>query len=118
MKHLHAMAFEMRDAVESGDLDDLGRMLQPRTRTRAHEPHIADGTPIEQLFGLARRAGALGGKICGAGGGGYLLLYCRAERQAEVRAALEAHGAQFADFAFRASGVEATKGSRTWRPVP
>ena len=47
-----------------------------------------------------RRAGALGGKACGAGGGGYLLLACSPKRQPRVRSALEAQGGAFADFAF------------------
>jgi D-glycero-alpha-D-manno-heptose-7-phosphate kinase len=119
MKHLHEMAYEMRDAIESGDLDDLGRMLRAAYENKKlMNPHIADGTPIEGLFRVARDAGALGGKICGAGGGGYLLLYCLPESRAEVRAALQARGGQFADFAFRSAGVEASDGRRTWRPVP
>jgi D-glycero-alpha-D-manno-heptose-7-phosphate kinase len=118
MKHLHEMAYEMRDAIEGGDLDDLGAMLQMAYESKKlMNPHIAEGTPIEHLFQVARDAGALGGKICGAGGGGYLLLYCRSERRARVREALEAHGGQFADFAFQASGVEAVAGPRVWRPT-
>ena len=80
-------------------------------------PHIAEGTPIERLFEVAREAGALGGKICGAGGGGYLLLYCRPELQPRVRAALEGLGGQLARFSFDASGVQANIGGRTWRPA-
>jgi len=66
---------------------------------------------------VARAAGAAGGKICGAGGGGYLLLACSPERRTEVRAALEAHRGAFADFAFSPSGVEARVGDRVWRPT-
>ena len=60
---------------------------------------------------------AAGGKICGAGGGGYLLLACGPERQAAVREALEGVGGQFAAFAFRSHGVEARSGERVWRPL-
>ena len=119
MKHLHEMAFEMRDAVEAGDLDGLGAMLhQAYENKKLMNPHIAEGTPIEALFEVARRAGAAGGKICGAGGGGYLLLACAPERQPEVRAALEAHGGTFSDFAFSPLGVQAHVGDRVWRPRP
>jgi D-glycero-alpha-D-manno-heptose-7-phosphate kinase len=118
MKHLHEMAYEMRDAVEAADLDALGSLLhQAYENKKRMNPHIADGTPIEALFEVARRAGAAGGKICGAGGGGYLLLACAPERQPEVRAALEAHGAAFADFGFSAQGVQARAGGRIWRPL-
>ncbi len=117
MKHLHEMAYEMRDAIERGALEELGPMLQAAYENKKRmNPHIADGTPIEALFGVARRAGAAGGKICGAGGGGYLLLACAPERRAAVRAALEAHGGRFTDFAFTRAGVRARLGNRRWRP--
>jgi D-glycero-alpha-D-manno-heptose-7-phosphate kinase len=43
---------------------------------------------IDDLYEVARQAGALGGKITGAGGGGYLLLYCPRDKQDRVRTAL------------------------------
>jgi hypothetical protein len=45
-----------------------------------------------------------------------MLLACRPDRQPAVRTALEALGGQFAEFAFRAHGVEAHAGGRVWRP--
>ncbi len=117
MKQLHEMAYDMRDAIEAGDVDALGAMLHEAYESKKRmNPHIAEGTPIERLFGVAREAGAVGGKICGAGGGGYLLLYCKSDRQQGVRAALEAHGGQLADFAFNPSGVAARVGNAVWRP--
>ena len=80
-------------------------------------PQIAEGTAIEHLLSVARAEGASGGKVCGAGGGGYLLLACRPERQGDVRVALERVGGQFAEFAFRSHGVEARSGNRVWRPA-
>ena len=118
MKQLHEMAFEMRDAVERGEFDALGRLLQEAYEAKKRmNPHIAEGTPIERLFEVAHEAGALGGKICGAGGGGYLLLACRPEHQPAVRSALEGLGGQLARFSFDRSGVQATVGGRTWRPA-
>jgi len=117
MKQLHEMAYEMRGALESGDLGLLGVLLREAYESkRRMNPRIADGTPVERLLEVARAAGAAGGKICGAGGGGYLLLACEPSRQPAVRTALESLGGQFADFAFRAHGVEARAGDRVWRP--
>ncbi len=119
MKHLHEMAYELRDVVESGDLDDLGPLLhEAYLNKRLMNPYITEGTPIEGLLAVAREAGADGGKICGAGGGGYLLLACRPERRAEVASALEAHGGRVTDVRFSQEGVVARVGTRTWRPSP
>ncbi len=117
MKHLHTMAYEMRDEIEQGNLDRLGPLLHEAFESKKlMNPRITDGTPIEQLFDVAQSAGASGGKICGAGGGGYLLLACRPDMQPTVRGELERLGGQFAEFAFRHHGAEARSGDRVWRP--
>lgn len=117
MKQLHEMAYEMRDAVAWGNIDALGEMLHVAYESKKRmNPHIAEGTPIHELFEAARRRGAAGGKICGAGGGGYLLVCCKPELQPGVRRELEALGAQFADFAFHPGGAEARVGDARWRP--
>jgi len=119
MKQLHHMAFEMRDAVVAGDIRALGAMLREAYESKKRmNPHIAEGTSIERLLDLAQSAGALGGKICGAGGGGFVLVACEPSRQAGVRDALQAQGGHVTDFAFRQQGVEARLGDgRIWRPA-
>ncbi len=118
MKQLQAMAYEMRDAVESGDVGGLGAMLREAYESKKRmNPHIAEDTPIEALFAAARAAGAEGGKICGAGGGGYLLLYCEPEHQGAVRDSLRAMGAQFAHWGFQSTGVEAWIATERWIPA-
>jgi len=117
MKQLHSMAYEMRYEIEAGNLERLGALLREAFESKKlMNPHVSEGTPVERLLAVASDAGASGGKICGAGGGGYLLLACRPDRQPAVRTALEALGGQFTEFAFRDHGVEAHAGRRVWRP--
>jgi D-glycero-alpha-D-manno-heptose-7-phosphate kinase len=117
MKQLQALAYDMRDALEHGDLAAIGPMLQQAYENKKRmNPHITDGTPIERLFAAARDAGAGGGKICGAGGGGYLLLACAPGRHAGVRDALERLGGRVVPFAFEPGGVRAYTSARPWEP--
>jgi D-glycero-alpha-D-manno-heptose-7-phosphate kinase len=118
LKQLHQMAYAMRDAIEAGELDELGLMLHDAfVAKKLMNPHIAEDTPIESMLTLAQAAGATGGKICGAGGGGYLLLYCRPAAQSAVRTELERMGARFAPFRFTSTGARAERGGTTWIPT-
>jgi D-glycero-alpha-D-manno-heptose-7-phosphate kinase len=108
----------MRDALEAGDPDTVGGMLRSAFEAKKlMNPHIAEDTPIEAMLGAAQDAGAAGAKICGAGGGGYLLVYARPEAQPRVRRALEALGGQLAPLRLWADGVRAYRGEATWAPT-
>jgi len=75
------LALELVPSLERGDFDVLGDLLHRNWELkRKLAAGISDG-PIDEMYALARTHGALGGKICGAGGGGFLLVYCPLERQ-------------------------------------
>jgi D-glycero-alpha-D-manno-heptose-7-phosphate kinase len=117
MKRLQEMAFAMRHAVERGDVEALGSLLDEAFLAKKQmNPYITEHTQIEQMLGTARTAGAIGGKICGAGGGGYLLLAAPPSAHGAIRAALERSGGQFAAFAFSPDGVRARRGRDVWAP--
>ena len=61
------------------------------------------------MYAEARKAGALGGKMTGAGGGGYMLFYCLFENRHKVAAALRKMGAIPTEFAFDAKGLQTWK---------
>jgi D-glycero-alpha-D-manno-heptose-7-phosphate kinase len=71
-----------------GDLAEFGELLAESWRLkRALAENVSTGY-IDDIYDTARKAGAIGGKLLGAGGGGFLLLFVRPEDQARVRAAL------------------------------
>ncbi len=82
------LAYEMRDLLIAGDLDAFGAALDRGWQMKRGVSAMISNATIDQLYERARGAGALGGKIAGAGGGGFLLLYCPRAAQAAVRAAL------------------------------
>jgi len=88
LSEMKRLAFEARDCLQNGALDDFGEILHQGWEYKKKLTDIVSTTEIDNYYTLARQAGAIGGKICGAGGGGFLLLYCRPEKQEEVRRSL------------------------------
>ena len=75
---------ELRSCLNKDELDKFGELLHRNwVEKRKLASGITDDT-IDMYYEKALSAGALGGKICGAGGGGFLLLYCPQEKQDSV----------------------------------
>ncbi len=108
---LRQLAYDMKDALLKGRLGDFAAMLDSAWASKLKvNPDITD-SGIDDMYREARRRGALGGKLLGAGGGGYLLLFCEGGRKRSVREALEGMGGQFADFSFTQEGVQTWESS-------
>ena len=105
LTRIKAAAQACRGCLERGDLDGIGEVLHEGWQ---HKRLMAAGVTnprIDELYEAARAQGALGGKIAGAGGGGFLLLYCREPQQDGLTEALEERGLQRMDFCFEPQGV-------------
>lgn len=77
-----------KDLLVHGQLDDFGRLLHEAWQLKRNLAGGISNPDIDTMYGKAVTAGALGGKVAGAGGGGFLLLYVPPESQEEVRHAL------------------------------
>jgi D-glycero-alpha-D-manno-heptose-7-phosphate kinase len=85
MKH---MALVARDELLAGNLDAIGELLHESWALKKKLASRISNSTIDEIYQAAREAGAVGGKISGAGGGGFLLLYCPREKQERLRSAL------------------------------
>ena len=85
------------------DLSEFGRMLDHTWKLKRGITSKISTDSIDELYRSAVNAGALGGKLLGAGGGGFLLFYVEKERQKEVRKALE--NLLYVPFAFENGGT-------------
>ncbi len=103
---LKRVAVDMKDALLAGALDDFARLMDENWRLQKELHPSVTNQEIDRLFELARHEGAIGGKACGAGGGGCLIFYCSFDAQHRVRKTLEKAGAQIIDFQFAPRGLE------------
>jgi len=82
------LAGQLRTSLLRGDIDDTGAILDENWQLKKRLSRRISEDYIDTWYEKAKRHGALGGKLLGAGGGGFLLLYCPIERQGRLRAAL------------------------------
>ena len=86
---LKEMAHVARQDVAGGKVDTIGELLHESWQMKKQLASNVSNGVIDEMYTRAREAGAIGGKITGAGGGGFLLLYCPYEKQETVRDALD-----------------------------
>ena len=107
MHAIHGLVYEMKRALLTWRLDDFASMLhQGFVEKKRMNPWITEGTKADELYELARANGALGGKLLGAGGSGYLLLYCPVSQQLAMREKLEKAGGRCERVIFEPLGLK------------
>jgi len=95
LKELNAMKEMVEEAIKILDgkiegLDDFGRLMHETWRLKKGLSSKISNSQIDQIYETAIKAGALGGKICGAGGGGFILFFVPPEKHQKVKEALKA----------------------------
>lgn len=92
---------QMKYVLENNDLSDFGNILNEGWRRKRELAGGISNSEIDELYNVALNNGALGGKLLGAGGGGFLLFYCPKDRQEKLEKTL---GLDRFDFAFEHDG--------------
>ena len=95
----------MQYCLEHGDLDEFARLLHYSWQEKRRLAQGLSTNSIDEYYNLALAHGASAGKITGAGGGGFLLLYCHEQSQESVTRALENRGLKRMSFRFDQSGA-------------
>jgi len=90
LKKMKDQSYQVLDALEKGNISFLGEALDYGWELKKKLAGGITNPEIDQMYNKAKEAGAIGGKITGAGGGGFLLLFVPPEKQASVREALSA----------------------------
>ena len=106
LERIGSVTNDMKNALLTDDLDSFGELLDESWN---YKKKLAPGITtdhIDKLYDTAKNNGAVGGKIMGAGGGGFLLFYCQFDKKHKVAEELEKHGAQIAEFDFELRGLQ------------
>lgn len=99
------IAYRMCDVLSLGDISKFGRLLHDSWEyKKTLSPEISN-SDIDKYYATALKNGAIGGKITGAGGGGFLLICCDKKHQANVRDSLTNEDLQELNFNFEDDGV-------------
>ena len=99
------IAGAMRDALERGAWSDVGRQIAEEWENRKGLAPGVTTPEIDAILAAARDAGAFGGKVCGAGGGGCLFCLGEPERVPAIRKAIAANGGRLLDFTIETEGL-------------
>ena len=105
MHHIKKGAFAMKEAILKGQLDDIGNLLHEGWQSKKQMAEGVSNERIDHLYQTAMEAGATGGKISGAGGGGYLMFYCPGNTRFQVIRALSGENIEVQRFNFTPQGL-------------
>ena len=89
LRKMCALAEEMKLALEHNNLSSFGRLLNDGWELKRTLSSGISNPAIDKAYETAMKNGALGGKLLGAGGGGFLLFYCKPDKQEQLRVALK-----------------------------
>ena len=106
LHHTKELGYRIREALEQGEPERFGLLLDEHWRNKKRRSERISHPSIDRWYDMAREHGALGGKVVGAGGGGFLMLYCTSAAKPAVRRALAAEGLREMPFNFDADGAK------------
>jgi D-glycero-alpha-D-manno-heptose-7-phosphate kinase len=105
MHQLKEQARMMKEALLKGKVDDIGYILDYGFRFKKQMAKGISNSKMDELYETALKAGATGGKISGAGGGGFMMFYCPGNTNYKVKEALSPYEGNFRSYHFTDHGL-------------
>jgi len=105
MHHLKDQARMMKEALLQGKLDEIGQILDYGFEQKRNMAANISNSNIEELYAAAKASGAMGGKISGAGGGGFMIFYCPGNTRYAVIKTLNSFGGIVRNYSFTKYGL-------------
>lgn len=111
MHALKEQAVQLKEALLTGRLNRIGEILDFGWKSKKNMAKGITNPMIDEIYEAARKAGASGGKVSGAGGGGHMFLYCPGISRYDVQKALAGFGGEFRQLRFVEHGLQAWRAS-------
>ncbi len=105
MHQLKEQARMMKEALLKGRLNEFGEILDFGFQQKRRMAHNISNSRIEEIYEAAKKAGATGGKISGAGGGGFMIFYCPGNTHHNVVEKLKEFGGEIKNYTFTKYGL-------------
>jgi len=105
MHQLKEQARQMKEALLKGKIHELGEILDFGFQQKRQMAEGISNPLIEEIYETAKKAGATGGKISGAGGGGFMIFYCPVNTKYNVIKSLEKFGGRYRRYKFTEHGL-------------
>ncbi len=99
------IAVRIKEAILKSDLDRVGEIMHEGWQYKKQLAQGVSNSQIDAIYNAVRKAGALGGKISGAGGGGFMFFYCPGNTRFQVIETLRTFGGEITPFQFTKNGL-------------
>ena len=104
MHHIKNIGFQVKDSLLNGDVDKFGKLLDEHWNVKKSISTKMSNSDINRWYKIGMKNGALGGKIMGAGGGGFMLFCVENGKRKQLRKVMENLGLRYMDFRFDFEG--------------
>jgi D-glycero-alpha-D-manno-heptose-7-phosphate kinase len=116
LHYIKESGYKILEIVESGNINELGKMFDEHWHYKKKLAKGITNPDFDRIYELAKKNGALGGKISGAGGGGFFTFYCE-DNHDKLRSAMMSEGLRELKFDFDFEGTKILANFMNYRPV-
>jgi D-glycero-alpha-D-manno-heptose-7-phosphate kinase len=106
LHHTKELGHRIKEALQAGDLERFGLLLDEHWENKKRRSSKISDSRLDRMYETAKSCGGLGGKIMGAGGGGFFMFYCPNQSKAKVRKALAGQGLREMPYDFDFEGAK------------
>lgn len=106
LSELKKIAVEIKECLLTNDLDRIGQLLHESWENKRKIDKSVSNETIDKIYEMGIKNGAVGGKLLGAGGGGYILFFCMPQKRNSLTRALQKNGYEMLNFNFDFKGTQ------------